>query len=122
MQQSCDDLFDYLVGEQLDRVQQLNAEQSRRLRIDDKLKFGRLHDRQVSRLRSFEDLTGVNADLTKHVQYIGSITHQPAHLDELAQEIGRGNPMMRRERHELNAPAAEEPVGDDEDRFGPVAH
>src|SRR5262249_45196825 len=114
--------LDLLVGEQLQCVGHLNAEQSCRLQIDDQLELGRLHDRQVTRLRSFEDLTGVNADLTKHVQYIGSITHQPARFDELAQEIGHGNPMMRRERRELDAPAAEEPVGADEERFGPVAH
>src|SRR5262249_20145711 len=69
--------LDHLVGKQLQCVGHLDAEQSRRLRIDDELEFGRLHDRQVSRLRSFEDLTSVNADLTKHVQYIGSITRQP---------------------------------------------
>jgi hypothetical protein len=29
---------------------------------------------------------------------------------------------MRRERRELDAAAGEEPVGGDEERFGPVAH
>jgi hypothetical protein len=30
--------------------------------------------------------------------------------------------MMRRERRELDAPAGEEPVGGNEERFDPVAH
>jgi len=37
-------LFDHFVGEQLDRVRHLDAEQSRRLRVDDKLELARLQD------------------------------------------------------------------------------
>ena len=115
-------LFDYLVGQQLQRVGYLDAEQSRRLRVDDKLEFCRLHDRQVGRLRPLEDLTGVNADLTIHPDIIGPIAHQPAGFDFLAKVIGRGNPMMRRKRRKLDAPADEECVGSDDKGLRTVTH
>src|SRR6516165_12413656 len=57
--------FDHLVGEQLQRVGHLDAEQSRRLRVDDKLEFARLQDRQFGWLCTFEDLPRVDADLTR---------------------------------------------------------
>ena len=77
-------LLDCLVdaGEQLRR--HLKAECLGRLHVDDELEFCCLDDRQISRLRSLQDLTGVNADLTIHVRNIASITHQPAHFDKLA--------------------------------------
>src|SRR5262249_4986915 len=39
------------------------------------LEFGRLQHWEVSGLRALKDLTGVDADLTKHVQSIGSVAH-----------------------------------------------
>ena len=48
--------------------------------------------------RALEDLTGVDADLTIHVRNIGPLAHQPTGFDKGALGIGRGNPMMRRER------------------------
>src|SRR5262249_47693413 len=76
--------FDHLVGarEQLRRY--LEAQCSGRLQVDDELEFGR---RQVRGLRPSEDLTCVDADLTKHVQVIGPIAHQPAGFDSLASGI-----------------------------------
>src|SRR5262249_29188433 len=65
----------------------------------------------VGGLRALEDLTGVAADMTIHVENVEPVTHQPAHFDELANGIGRGNPEMRRERDKLDAPATEEAVG-----------
>src|SRR4029453_18807851 len=69
--------FDHLVGEQLQCVGHLDAEQSRRLRVNDKLEFGRLQQRQVGGLRALENLTGVDPDLTIIVQKIGPVAHQP---------------------------------------------
>src|SRR5262249_21972808 len=92
-------LFDHLVGEQLQRVGHLDAEQSRRLRVDDELEFARLQDRQVGGLRAFEDLPGVDGDMTRPVRAIDPVAHQPAGFDSLASAIGRGNPIVRRQRH-----------------------
>jgi hypothetical protein len=113
-------LFDHLVGQQLQRVGHLDAQRSGRLQVDDKLEFCGLQDRQVGGLGALEDLTGVDADLLPTVQKGGPIAHQPAHFDELAEMVGRGNPMRRRERRKLDAPVAEEPIGSDEEGVGPV--
>src|SRR5262245_36713664 len=114
--------LDHLVGEQLDRVGYLDAERPGRLQVDDELEFGRLHDWQVSGLRAIEDAAGIVADLTKPVQNIGSIAHQPTDFDNLASGIGRGNPIAHRERRKLDTPAIiEEPVACDEEGLGAVA-
>ena len=84
--------------------------------------FVGLHHRQVGGLRALQDLAGVDADLTPRVQKIGPIAHQPTGFDELAKGIGRGNPMMRCERRKLDAPAAEEPAGGDEEGVGTIAY
>src|SRR5215831_16691254 len=98
-QHSCS--FDHLVGEQLQRVGHLDAEQSRRLRVDDELEFARLQDRQFGWLCTFEDLPRVDADLPIHVRTIGPIAHQPAGFGSLAKRIGCGNPIVRRDRRLL---------------------
>ena len=103
-----------------DRVGHLEAKRPGRLQVDHKLEFGGLCDRQVGGLHALEDLTGVDTDLTKHVWNIGPIAHQPTGFDKVTLGIGRGNPMMRRERHKLDGPASEEPVGGDEESVGPV--
>jgi hypothetical protein len=77
-QHSCS--FDHLVGEREQRRRNFEAERPGRLHVDDKLEFGRLQDREVGGLRALEDLTGVDADPTKHVQPIGPVAHQPSDL------------------------------------------
>src|SRR5262245_58890079 len=114
--------LDHLVGAGYQRWRHLEAERSRSLKIDNEFELGGLHDRQVGRLGAFEDWTGIDADLTPHVRNIGPIAHQPAGFDLLASGIGRGNPVARRKRRKLNAPADEERVGCDKQGIGPVAH
>ena len=41
----------------------VEAERLGGLEVDDQLELGRLHDRQVGRLRALEDAAGVDADL-----------------------------------------------------------
>ena len=106
----------------MDRIGHVEAKCPGRLQVDQKLEFSGLCDRQVGGLHALEDLTGVNADLTKHVWNIGPIAHQPTGFDKITLGIGRGNPIMRRERHKLDEPASEEPVRGDEESVGPVAH
>ena len=62
-------------------------------------------------LRALEDLTGVDGGLTIHVQVIGPIAHQPTGRRIIAIGIDRGNPIARRERRKLDAPADEMPWG-----------
>src|SRR5262245_15354921 len=114
-------LFDHLVGAGEQRRWNFEPERSRGHEIDDEFELGGLHDRQVGRLGAFEDLTGIDADLTPHDRNIGSIAHQPAGFDLLASAVGRGNPLARRKRRKLDAPTDEERVGRDEQRIGSVA-
>jgi hypothetical protein len=109
------------VGEQLDRVRHLDAEHSRRLQINDELELGRLRGRQLGRIGTLENLTAVAANLTIHVQKIGPVAHQPTDFDNLASGIGCGNPMVRRQRSELDAPIYKEPVGGNEESVSPIA-
>src|SRR5262249_42467902 len=67
-------------------------------------------------------LPGVGADLTTHVHTIGRVAHQPTGFDSLASGIARGNPITRRERRKLDAPARKERVASDVQGFGAVAH
>ena len=75
--------------------------------VDDQLKLGGLYDWQVGGLRTLEDLTGVDADLTLHLLIIGAIAHQPASFGLLASGKGCWNPIARRECGELVALADE---------------
>src|SRR6266481_6884568 len=113
--------LDHLVGEQLDRVRYLNAECPRRLHVDDELELAGLQNRQVGGLRALEDSTGVDADLMPRVQIIGPITHQPSDLGKFTKGIDRGNPIARRERRKLHAPADEEALTGDIEGVGRVA-
>jgi len=115
-------LFDQLISHQLQSAGHIDAEQPGRLQVDYELEFCRLQDRQVCGLRAFEDLPGVDADLTVRVRTIGRVAHQPADFDSLASVIGRGNPIVRRERRKLTAPADKEDIGGNEQSIGPVAH
>ena len=66
-------LFDHLVGDGEHPRRHLDAEGSRRLKVDDKLELGRLHYRQVGGLGALEDAAGIDADLTPHVREVGSV-------------------------------------------------
>ena len=57
-------LFDHLVGAGEQRGRHGEAEHPGGLDIDDQLELGRLHDRQVRRLRALEDAAGIDADVT----------------------------------------------------------
>ena len=57
-------LFDHLVGAGEQRRRHCEAKHPGCLRVDDQLELGRLHDRQLGRLRAFEDAAGVDTELT----------------------------------------------------------
>ena len=45
------------------------------LRVDDQLELGRLDDRQLGRLRAFEDAAGVDTELTIGIRQARSVAH-----------------------------------------------
>src|SRR5262245_65339132 len=74
-----EDLFDHLVGAGEQRRWNFEPERSRGHEIDDEFELGGLHDRQVGSLGAFEDLTGIDADLTprseEHTSELQSLRH-----------------------------------------------
>src|SRR5262249_40309011 len=83
--------LDHLVGAGEQRRRNFQIKRPSYLKIDDQLKFGRLHDRQIGGLCSFEDASGVVAHLTPCDGKISSIAHQPTGLGILACAIDDGN-------------------------------
>jgi hypothetical protein len=64
--------------------------------IDNHLKFSRLHDRQVDRLRSLENSADVAAGLAVGLCAAAAIADQAASLDVFARGIERGDRVVRR--------------------------
>jgi hypothetical protein len=50
------------------------------LKVDDELEFSRLQHRQVGGLRTFEDVAGIDANLTKCVREVGIGGRLPMYL------------------------------------------
>src|SRR5688572_17611346 len=111
-------LLDHLVSAGEEGGRDSEAERLRGLEIDNQLQRGRLHDRQVSRLGTLEDPSGVNADLSIKRRDARPIADQTAFHDELTPLIDRRNGMACRQRNELLAPAVEEWIGGDDERAG----
>jgi hypothetical protein len=92
------------------------------LQIDDELELGRLHDRQIGRLGALENFAGVNADLARTVQDVGSVTHQPASRDEFPLGENHWNAVARRQYSKLDTPTVEVIVSHNEEGIGSLTH
>ena len=64
-------LFDHLIGASEQRWRHGETEHPGRLGVDHQLELGRLHHRQVRRLRALEYATGIDAHLTIRVTIFG---------------------------------------------------
>src|SRR5262245_19276242 len=114
-------LFDHFIRDGDYAWRHLNAEQPRRLKVQDELEFGRLQHRQVSRLGPLKDATGIEADLTKSIPDVGSVAHQPTGCHMTTQGISSRNPVMRRQGSKLYGAADKECVAADEERIRALA-
>src|SRR3974390_952155 len=114
-------LLDRLVDDRQYPWRHLDAERPRRLKVDNELEFGRLHDREVGGLRAFENVAGIDADLTIHDREGGSVAHQPAGRDIFTVRISRRKPVARRQGGKLPAAAGEECVAGYEEGIGALA-
>src|SRR5262245_32566365 len=115
-------LFDHLVSAGKQRRRNGDAEQLRRLNIDNQLELSRLHDRKVRGLGALENPTGIDAELAMHVGNAGAVAHQPAGLDHFTRRIARGQHMACGKRGQLNAPAVKEAVRADKQRVRSPTH
>jgi len=71
-------LFDYLVGRSLQRLRNGQVESLGRFPVDDKLKAGRLLDRQIGGLGASEDPIDVGRGLTEQIGIIDPVTQETA--------------------------------------------
>src|SRR5207244_10467952 len=100
--------FDDPVGADEEHWRNAEAERFGGLQIDDQFEFGRLHDRQVSRLFTLKNAASVNAGLAKTVRKVRIVADQSAALDNLAVRVNRWHPMARCQRHDLIQSAKEQ--------------
>src|SRR5262249_40833526 len=103
----------HLVGNGKHPWWHLDAERSRRMKVDDELEPGQLQHRQVGGLGAFEDGASIDADLTKPVRNVGSVAHQPTGLHGVTGPISRWNAVARRQSSKLHAAADQESVASD---------
>ena len=82
--------LDHLVGEGEQFVWNLEAKRPGGVEVDDQIEFGRLYDRQVSRLLAFENAAYIDAGLLIHSDNVRPITRQPADLGKFTHAIDRG--------------------------------
>src|SRR5262245_53727277 len=113
--------FNHLVGDGEHAWAHFDAECPRRLKIDDELEPGRLQHREIGRLSAFKDAAGVHADLTTHLELIGSVAHQPAGGDIAPLRITGWYPLAGGQDRKLHTAAAEESVGPDKESIGTLA-
>jgi hypothetical protein len=107
-------LFDHLVGRNLQRERNRQAERLGSLEVYDELELGGLRDRQVARLLSLENPPGVDADLTISIGNTRPVAHETTRHGELASGIARRQRMASRPRDDLVAIGEHERAGTDE--------
>src|SRR5262249_48907300 len=110
--------FDHIVRQREQLARHLDTERSRRLHIDDKFEFVRLEHRKLGGLGSLKDATGIDAELAKHADNVGSVAHQAAGGHKISNAVNRRNLVARRQCGKLYPARSEECVRSDEERIG----
>src|SRR5215831_19039521 len=111
-------LFDHLVGTGQDRWRHGETECLRGLEVDHQLECGRLLDRQISRLRALENLSGGNTDLTPGAGEARSIANQASGSDEFPRKVDRWYRVASSQRNELFAAVVEHRIRADDEPAG----
>jgi hypothetical protein len=77
-------LFDGLFGLRVQAQWDRDSKCLRRSQIDDQVKFGVAHNRQIRRPLALQNAADIDAGLPTAISDTGPVTHQPTHLGELA--------------------------------------
>src|SRR6266700_1470603 len=92
--------FDHLVGAREQTRWNGNTNGPCCLKIDDQFELGRLHDRQVAGLFTFQHAAGVDTSLPISIWQTCPIAHQTASIDVGFERVNGGNRMTRGQHHE----------------------
>src|SRR5262249_50064511 len=103
--------FNHLVGDCEEPSWQAEAECLGGVEIDHELEFGRLHDRQVRRLRALDDAANIDTSQAISLGDACSVAHQTTGFGKVTQGIDRRDPVVSRQRSELNATVVEQRAG-----------
>src|ERR1035437_9615794 len=87
-------LFDHLVGELLELQGHVEAKRLCGLKVDDQLKLGRLHHRQICGTGALKNFTDMDTGLAMRISDASAVAHQAASRNELAQLINRGDRVL----------------------------
>jgi len=96
-------LFDHLVGAELDRRRQLDADRLGGLEVDDQLEFGGLLNWKIGRFRTVEYFDHVKSELTINGRGIYSIGNQSAGLGVGLKDEHGGEPLLDRQLRDVRA-------------------
>src|SRR2546423_10526617 len=110
--------FDHLVRAGKHHRRNFHTERSRSVEVYNELELGRLENRQVDRLGALEEARGIGPDLTKGVEDIGAVAHQPASFGIGARRVDGRQRVTRRQHSKLDAPRIEERAWGDEKSVG----
>src|SRR5262245_15914438 len=100
-------LFDHFVGDLLEMHGHVEAQRFGSLEVNDQLKFGWLDDREIGRLRAFENAARVNANLMIDFCKWRSVADQAARVDELAPIVYCGHCAAGCKRRKLSTLSGE---------------
>src|SRR5262249_18796143 len=103
--------FNHLVGDCEEPSWQAEAGCLCGVEIDHELEFGRLHDRQVRRLRALEDAANIDTSQAISLGDACCVAHTTTRLGKVTQGIDRRHPVVSRQRSELNATVVEQRAG-----------
>ena len=112
--------FDHLVNERKQVRRNFEAERLRGLEVNNKFELVYLLNRQLSRFHAFKNSTGVDTAFVIALTEHGSIAHQAADFDVLADFVKRRNSVTCRKRDNVLALTVEERVGANNKRIGPL--